>query len=210
MSEKTWARGLLPFLIVSGSVVLVWSAVAPKDYLTWALEVAPAVAGFLLLVWLYPRFRFTPLVYVLVWAHAIVLMVGGHYTYAEVPLFDWLKETFHLARNHYDRLGHFMQGFVPALLAREVLLRKTPLRRGRWLTFLVLCVCMAISAVYEIAEWAVAVLTGSAADAFLGGQGDVWDTQTDMVFCFIGAVAALILLSRVHDRQLKHFKGAWK
>ena len=210
MSEKTWARWLLPFLIVSGSGVLVWSAVAPKDYFTWALEVAPAVAGFLLLAWLYPRFRFTPLVYVLVWAHAIVLMVGGHYTYAEVPLFDWLKETFHLARNHYDRLGHFMQGFVPALLAREVLLRKTPLRRGRWLTFLVLCVCMAISAVYEIAEWAVAVLTGSAADAFLGGQGDVWDTQTDMVFCFIGAVAALILLSRVHDRQLKHFKGAWK
>ena len=210
MSEKTWARWLLPFLIVSGSGVLVWSAVAPKDYFTWALEVAPAVAGFLLLVWLYPRFRFTPLVYVLVWAHAIVLMVGGHYTYAEVPLFDWLRDTFHLARNHYDRLGHFMQGFVPALLAREVLLRKTPLRRGRWLTFLVLCVCMAISAVYEIAEWAVAVLTGSAADAFLGGQGDVWDTQTDMVFCFIGAVAALILLSRVHDRQLKHFKGAWK
>jgi putative membrane protein len=210
MTEKTWARGLLPFLIVTGSGVLIWSAVAPKDYFTWALEVAPAVAGFLLLVWLYPRFRFTPLVYVLIWAHAIVLMVGGHYTYAEVPLFNWFRDTLHLARNHYDRVGHFMQGLGPAMIAREVLLRKTPLRRGRWLAFLVLCVCMAISATYEIVEWAVAALTGSAADAFLGGQGDVWDSQKDMVFCFLGAAAALILLSKLHDRQLKHFRSAWK
>lgn len=130
------------------------------------------------------------------------LMVGGHYTYAKVPPGFWVQDAFGLARNHYDRLGHFAQGFVPAMLAREVLLRRSPLERGKWLALLVVCVCLAFSATYELIEWLAALLGGSAADAFLGTQGDVWDTQWDMFMAGVGAVSALLLLSRVHDRQL--------
>ncbi len=189
----------LLMIVVAG---LVWSGIEPRDRFTWALEVAPAVVGVAVLAALYPRMRFTPLAYGLVCLHAWVLFVGGHWTYAEVPLGNWLRDVLGLARNPYDRVGHFFQGFVPAILAREVLLRCTPLRRGVWLTGLVLAVCLAISASYELFEWLVAELTGEAAEAFLGMQGDVWDTQKDMAMCLVGAVAALALLGRWHDREL--------
>jgi putative membrane protein len=189
-------------LLALGAVLLVLSGIGPKDRYTWLLEVAPAVAAAILLVATYRRFPLTPLAYRLIFLHACVLMLGGHYTYAEVPLGFWARDLLGLARNHYDRLGHFVQGFVPAIVAREILLRKTPLRPGGWLVFLVTSVCLAISALYEFIEWWTALLSGEAAMAFLGTQGDVWDTQWDMFLCLLGALAAQILLSRVHDREL--------
>jgi len=189
------------FLLAALAVVLVWSVIGCHDLFTWILEVVPALIAIPILISLYPTFRFTNFVYTLIALHAVVLMVGGHYTYALMPVFDWIKDAFHLDRNYYDRLGHFAQGFVPAMVAREVLLRRTPLRRGKLLTFLVLSVCMAISAMYELVEFATAKATGSSADAFLGTQGDPWDTQWDMTFCLIGAVSAL-LLSPLHNRAL--------
>jgi len=155
-----------------------------------------------ILVLTYKRFPLTPLAYRLILLHACILMLGGHYTYAEVPLGYWMKDTFGFARNHYDRIGHFAQGFVPAILAREILLRRTPLKSGGWLLFLVTCVCMAISAFYEFIEWWTALATGGAADAFLGTQGDPWDTQWDMFFALMGATISILTLSRAHDRQL--------
>jgi putative membrane protein len=181
----------------------VWSAIGCHDVFTWSLEVFPAVLGIAVLVLTYRRFQFTSLVYTLIALHAMVLFVGGHYTYAQMPVFNWIRDAFHLSRNHYDRVGHFFQGFVPALITRELLLRKTALKRGLLLSFLALCVCMAISAWYELFEFLVAELTGSAAEAFLGTQGDPWDTQWDMTFCFIGALCALIFFSRLHDRFLQ-------
>lgn len=198
-------------LVILGGVLLAvfaWSAYRPRDTFTWFLEVLPAIAGIGLLAAIYRRFRFTTLVYLLVAAHAVILLVGGHYTYAEVPLFNWLRDAFGLARNHYDRVGHFAQGFVPAMIAREVLLRRTPLRPGGWLFTLVTAVCLAISALYELLEWAVAAATGTAADAFLGMQGDPWDTQKDMALCLLGAVLAQLLLARVHDRALAALSAA--
>jgi putative membrane protein len=189
-------------LVAGAGLVFVWSAVRPHDYFTWFLEVAPAIIGFAVLAWTYHRFRLTTLAYALCAVHAAILMVGGHYTYAEVPLFDWLRDAFGLARNDYDRVGHFAQGFVPAILAREVLLRRTPLARDKWLVTLVLAVALAISALYELLEWGVASATGGASDAFLGTQGDVWDTQKDMATCLVGAITSLALLSRAHDRAL--------
>jgi putative membrane protein len=183
-------------------VVLVWSAIEPKDRVTWWLEVVPALIAAVILAATLTRFPLTGLAYWLILAHAVVLMVGGHYTYAEVPLFDWLKEPLGWERNNYDKLGHFMQGFTPALIARELLVRLVPLRRGGWLNFLVVCVCLAVSAVYELIEWWVALLSKEAADAFLGTQGYVWDTQSDMAWALIGAVTCVALLGRWHDRQL--------
>jgi putative membrane protein len=188
-------------------IVLVWSGIGPHDRFTWYLEVAPAVVGGIVLIAVYNQFRFTTLSYGLICLHAIVLCVGGHYTYAEMPLFNWLRDTFELSRNHYDRLGHFVQGFVPAIIAREVLLRTSPLRQGKWLAFLVICVCLSISAFYELIEWWVAVATGTAAEAFLGTQGDVWDSQWDMSLALAGAVVSLFLLSRRHDRALQKLIG---
>ena len=190
------------FLLVFDGAVLLWSAIGCHDLFTWALEVFPAVLGGAVLIRLYPRFRFTNLVYTLIAVHAVILMIGGHYTYAEMPLFNWLRDQFHWSRNYYDRVGHFAQGFVPAMIAREVLLRATPLRPGKLLAWLVLSSSMSISALYELLEFAVAKATGSAADAFLGSQGDIWDTQWDMTYCLIGTVCALLLLARVHDRAL--------
>jgi len=165
------------------------------------------MVGVPLLVVLYLRgVRLTPLVYILASIHAMILMVGGKYTYAQVPPFNWLRDALHLSRNHYDRLGHFAQGFVPAMIAREVLLRTSRLRPGKWLFFLVLCVCGALSACYELVEWAVAAVSGSAADAFLGTQGDPWDTQKDMALAFLGAITAQLLLSRVQDCQVKRLR----
>jgi putative membrane protein len=191
-------------LLLSGvTTVFVWSVINPHDLFTWFLEVLPVIIGLAILVPTYPKFKFTFFAYLLMSLHAVILMVGGHYTYAEMPLFNWLKEAFHLHRNYYDRLGHFAQGFVPAIIAREILLRKTPLKKGGWLFFIVVSICLAISASYELFEWAVAEATGSAADAFLGTQGDVWDTQWDMFFALVGAITSLGLLGRLHDRFLK-------
>jgi putative membrane protein len=193
----------LPVLSLAAVIAaLVASGVAPKERLTWVLEVAPILVALPLLVATRRRFPLTPLVYVLLALHAAVLCLGGHYTYAEVPIGFWVRDALGLARNHYDRLGHLAQGFIPAMLAREVLLRRSPLTRGKWLGFLVVCICLALSATYELIEWLAAVLGGSAADAFLGTQGDVWDTQWDMFMALVGAISSLLLLSRVHDRQL--------
>jgi len=184
---------------------LVWSGIEPKDYLTWVLEVLPAVVGFAVLVATHRRFPLTSLAYVLILAHCIILMVGGHYTYAEVPLFDWVRDWLDLERNNYDKLGHFMQGFVPAIVAREILVRNAIIAGKGWMFFLVVCICLAISAFYELIEWWVAILSDEAAEAFLGTQGYVWDTQSDMMYALVGAIAALVLLSKLHDKQLSQY-----
>jgi len=189
-------------LLGVGLALLAWSGLRPHDRLTWLLEVAPILMGVPVLIATRRRLPLTPLAYRLIFVHALILMTGGHYTYAEVPLGDWVKDALGLARNHYDRLGHFAQGFVPAILAREILLRRTPLRRGGWLFFLVTCVCLAISACYELVEWWTAVATGEAATAFLGTQGDPWDTQWDMFTALVGALTAQLTLARMHDREL--------
>src|SRR6266404_143834 len=193
-----------PHIALLGSflVILVWSVIQPQDVFTWFLETFPAMIGLVVLLATYRRFELTMLVYVLIWVHAIILLIGGHYTYAEVPLFNWIRDAFHLSRNHYDRVGHFAQGFVPAMIAREFLLRRSPLQRGTLLVYIIVSICLAISAAYELFEFAVSVLTGSAGDAFLGTQGDIWDTQKDMSMALIGAIAALVTLRRWHDRQL--------
>lgn len=186
--------------LLTYSLVFLWSAIGPKDYFTWILEVSPAVIG-LILLWLsYQSFRLTGLVYVLILLHCIVLMVGGHYTYAEVPLFS--PEMLGGERNNYDKVGHFMQGFVPAMVAREILLRLAVVKSKRWMAFFVVSVCLAFSALYEMIEWSVAVLSGTSADAFLGTQGYVWDTQSDMTWALTGAIMALLCLSYYHDKQL--------
>jgi putative membrane protein len=192
-------------LLVLLVVCLGLSVVDAHDRFTWFLEVAPIFLGVPVLAATYRRFPLTPLAYRLIFVHALILMVGGHYTYAEVPLGYWMKDLFGFARNHYDRIGHFAQGFVPAILAREILLRKTPLRSRGWVFFLVTCVCLAISACYEFIEWGTAVATGSKADAFLGTQGDPWDTQWDMLWALIGSVTSQLILRRHHERQLATF-----
>lgn len=184
-------------------LVLAWSAVRPHDYFTWLLEVFPALIGIALAVATRNRFPLTPLLYTLLAVHAIVLAVGGHYTYALVPLGFWMQDAFGFARNHYDRIGHFLQGFVPAILAREILVRFRVVNGRRWLAFVVVMICLAVSAAYELLEFGVAVAAGEASDSFLGTQGDVWDTQKDMTLCVIGAVSALLLLGWLHDRQLR-------
>ncbi|HMX94289.1 MAG TPA: DUF2238 domain-containing protein [Elusimicrobiota bacterium] len=184
------------------ALVFLWSGHRPFDRFTWVLEVAPAVLGAGILWATRRRFPFTPTVLFLIGLHMVILMIGGHYTYARVPLFDGIRDAFGLARNHYDRLGHFAQGFVPALIAREILIRRSPLKPGAWLFFLVCCVALSLSAVYELVEWRVSVATGSAGDAFLGTQGDPWDTQWDMALALIGALAAQIALARRQDREM--------
>ncbi len=181
---------------------LVWSAVHPHDYPTWWMEVAPALIGFALLFWTRRCFLLTPLLYLLILIHCLILMVGGHYTYAEVPLFDHLRELFGWQRNNYDKLGHFAQGFIPAVLAREILIRRQVVVRTGWLLFICTSICLAFSAFYELVEWWVAVALGSGANAFLGTQGYVWDTQSDMMMALIGALTSLLVLSRLHDRQI--------
>jgi putative membrane protein len=189
-------------LLLLAAVALVVSGIEPYDRVTWWLEVSPVLIGAPILVATYRRFPLTPLLYRLILLHALVLMLGGHYTYARVPVGFWAQDLFDLGRNHYDRFGHVVQGFVPAILAREILIRRSPLPRGRWLSFLVVCFCLAFSAFYEMLEWWAAVVGGVAADAFLATQGDVWDTQWDMFLALCGAVSALLLLSRAHDRSL--------
>ena len=193
----------LPLSLLAVTAVLTAvSAYRPYDMATWWMEVFPIFLGVPILFVTYKRFRITPLVYILIFVHAGILILGGHYTYARVPLGFWIQDLFDFSRNHYDRIGHFAQGFIPAMIAREILVRLSPLRPGGWLFFLVVCVCLAISAGYEFIEWWAALIGGSAAAEFLGTQGDVWDTQWDMFMAFVGALAAQLLLSRLHDRQI--------
>ncbi|MEP7177312.1 MAG: DUF2238 domain-containing protein [Gemmatimonadales bacterium] len=189
-------------LLVSVTLLLIWSGIGPHDRFTWWLEVAPILIGVPVLVFLYPTLRLTPLSYTLVWVHCLILMLGGHYTYAQVPLGFWIEDAFGLARNHYDRLGHFAQGFIPAMLAREIFIRRSPLGGSRWLPFMVVCFCLAFSALYELIEFWTALWAGGAATDFLGTQGDVWDTQWDMQMALIGAIVSLATLAKVQDRQL--------
>jgi putative membrane protein len=182
--------------------VLIWSGIEPKDYLTWVLEVSPALIGLVILALTFQRFPLTPLVYWMILVHSVILMIGGHYTYAEVPLFDDLAELLDQSRNDYDKLGHLAQGFVPALIARELLMRFNIVNGRRWIQFLVVCICLAISAFYELIEWWVALLSDEAAESFLGTQGYVWDTQSDMAWALSGAILALLLLSGLHNRQV--------
>ncbi len=177
--------------------------IKPHDLFTWLLEVFPALLGFIVLAKTYRTFPLTSLVYNLILLHSIILMVGGHYTYAEVPLFDWFKEWFGATRNNYDKLGHLAQGFVPVLIARELVIRKQIIRGRAWQHFFCVCFCLAFSAWYELLEWAVALVSGESAEAFLGTQGYIWDTQSDMFYALLGATISLLLLSRYHDKQLQ-------
>ncbi len=192
----------LIILLVVDLAVLAWSFTGPSDTATWVMEVAPFLIVLPILLATAKRFPLTPLLYGLITVHAVILMVGGRYTYAEVPVGFWVKDALGLARNHYDRLGHFAQGFIPAIAVRELLLRTSPLRRGKWLFFLVTSVCLAISALYEMIEWGTSVAQGASADAFLGTQGDVWDAQWDMFCCLLGALTSLVLLGKFHDSQM--------
>jgi len=194
------------FFVVVSLAALVVTGIAPADRATWWLEVAPVLIALPLLAATRRRFPLTPLAYVLITIHAVILAVGGHYTYAEVPLGFWLQHALDLSRNPYDRLGHIAQGFVPALIAREVLLRRTLLVPGAWLSFIVISICLAISACYEFIEWWTALIAGGGAIAFLGTQGDAWDTQWDMFLALIGAIACVLLLSRIHDRALARYQ----
>ena len=185
--------------------VFVWSAIEPKDRITWVLEVFPVIIGVCVLALTFNRFRLTPLLYVLILLHSIVLLVGGHYTYAEVPIFDEIKVMLGTERNDYDKLGHFMQGLVPALIARELIIRLDIINGRYWRNFFIICFVLAFSAFYELLEWWVALASEEAAEAFLGMQGYEWDTQSDMGYALLGAVAALLLLSGIHDRQLREY-----
>jgi len=190
------------------AATLTWSGLDPKDGPTWFLEVSPALIALAALAVTYNSFRLTSLVYFLILLHCIVLMVGGHYTYAEVPLFDSLKSILGFERNNYDKLGHFVQGFVPAMVAREILVRKAVVASAAWRNFFIVCFCLAFSACYELLEWLVAILSGNSAEAFLGTQGYIWDTQSDMFFALLGAILALFLLAGIHDKKLNELTGS--
>ena len=183
--------------------VFIWSAINPKDVASWALEVSPAVIGLILIIWTYKKFPLTEVLYSLSLIQCVILMIGGHYTYAEVPLFDHIKPLFGFERNNYDKIGHFMQGFMPAILAREILIRLEVVNQKSWLNIIIVSICLAFSAFYELIEWFVAEVSQTGAEAFLGTQGYVCDTQSDMGFALLGAIIALLILSRVHDRHLE-------
>ncbi|RYD95248.1 MAG: DUF2238 domain-containing protein [Sphingobacteriales bacterium] len=190
---------VLILLFFAGLIV---SGINPHDYFTWLLEVFPAILGFVILLLTYKRFQFTYLTYVMILVHCYILFVGGHYTYAEVPLFNWIQDAFHQTRNNYDKVGHFAQGFIPALIVRELFVRLRVVQKRSWLPFLVVCVCTTISVLYEFLEWFVAILTGEAGDSFLGTQGYVWDTQSDMLYAMMGAICMVVLLGRLQDREI--------
>ncbi len=207
-NKKTF---FISLLTIFGAVFL-WSVIKPHDFFTWLLEVLPVIIALPILFFTYQKFPLTPLLYILILIHAIILMIGGHYTYAQVPIndlpvFSWLKDAFDLDRNYYDRIGHFAQGFVPAIIAREILIRNFVVKTGAWLFFVVCCICLSISACYEFIEWWVAVAAGAASQDFLGTQGDVWDTQWDMLLALIGAISAQVLLKDLHDKQLLNLQS---
>ena len=183
-------------------ITLIWSGIKPHDYFTWFLEVVPALIGIIILFKTEKSFPLTRLVYILILVHSIILMIGGHYTYAEVPFFNTLKEMFDLSRNNYDKLGHFAQGFVPSMIAREILIRKKLINSKAWENYIIIAICLSFSAFYELIEWLVAISSGESADDFLGTQGDIWDTQTDMALALFGAIIALVSLSKMHNKQL--------
>ncbi|BAK72097.1 DUF2238 domain-containing protein [Arcobacter sp. L] len=181
----------------------IWSLINPKDLFTWFLEVFPAIIGFIVLFITYKKFQFTNLIYFLILTHCIILMIGGHYTYAEVPFFDYVKEFLNQDRNNYDKIGHLAQGFVPAMIARELIIRKNIINTNVWRNFFIICFCLALSALYEIVEWLVAITTNDAANDFLGTQGYIWDTQSDMAWALVGSIIALLSLSKYHDKVLQ-------
>ena len=187
-------------------IVFIWSAINPKDYFTWFLEVFPAIVALIILTFTYKNFKFTPLVYSLILIHSIILMVGGHYTYSEVPLFDFIKDVFNHDRNNYDKLGHFAQGFIPAMVAREIIIRKNIINIEAWRNFFIICFCLALSAFYELIEWWVAIFTNEASNDFLGTQGYIWDTQSDIFWALIGSILALTILRNFHIKQLLNIK----
>jgi len=193
-------KKLIWIAILAGTFI--WSAIEPRDRPTWYLEVFPVIIGVVVLAATYHSFRLTSLLYILILLHCVVLLVGGHYTYAEVPLFNEMKSLFGFERNNYDKIGHIMQGFVPAMIARELIIRLDIIRGRYWRNFFIICFTLALSAFYELLEWWVALVSEQAAEAFLGTQGYEWDTQSDMGYALIGAVAALMLLYKLHDRQL--------
>lgn len=191
---------ILILLFFAGLIV---SAINPHDYFPWILEVFPAILGFIVLALTYKRFQFTTLTYVMILLHCYILFIGGHYTYAEVPAFNWIRDALHQSRNNYDKLGHFTQGFVPAMITRELFIRLNVIQKKGWLPFLIVCVCTTISVLYEFLEWFVSVTSGQSGDSFLGTQGDIWDTQSDMLFAMIGAICMVIFISRWQDKALK-------
>ena len=190
----------LLILFVIGFIV---SGIQPHDYFTWILEVLPGIVGMVILVLTFKKFQFTYLTYVFILVHCYILFIGGHYTYAQVPLFDWVREVFNQSRNNYDKVGHFAQGFIPAMVVRELFVRLAIVKRGNWVSFLTICVCMTISACYELFEWLVAVMSGQSSEAFLGTQGDVWDTQSDMLFALIGATCMVLFVSKIQDKYIQ-------
>lgn len=200
MKQKYFHRNLL----ISVYAILIFSAINCHDIFTWFLEVLPVIIVSIALIITYRKFKFNKFVYILMCFHAIILIIGGHYTYAEMPFFNWIRDTFDLSRNYYDRIGHFAQGFVPAIVLREIFLRNKVIKNRQWTNLIVVASCLAISASYEIIEFAVARITGEAADAFLGTQGDVWDTQWDMILALIGSIFSVLALSRFHDKLLEH------
>ncbi|MHC4738000.1 MAG: DUF2238 domain-containing protein [Planctomycetota bacterium] len=203
MDRASTDKKLHILLLASIIALFIWSLVDCFDLFTWVLEALPVIIGGIILISVYRKFRFTSLVYILIWFHMIILLIGAHYTYARMPLFNWIRDALELSRNHYDRLGHVAQGFVPAMIGRELLLRKSPLQKGKWLFFIVISICLAISGAYELLEWLVAALAQDNAISFLATQGDVWDTQKDMALCLAGAVIALLSLGKLHDRALE-------
>lgn len=190
-------------LITLFLIGIIVSGINPHDYFTWFLEVFPAIVGLILLIFTFKKFQFTFLTYSLILVHCYILFIGGHYTYAEVPLFDWIKEICHQTRNNYDKVGHFTQGFVPAIIVRELFIRKSVVKTGGWLSFLTVCTCLSVSVFYEFLEWFVAEASGQSAEAFLGTQGYVWDTQSDMLYAFIGATCAVVVFGKIQSNQIQ-------
>lgn len=194
---------MIKIYLLSFFIVFIWSVINPKDLFTWFLEVFPAIIGLFILFITYKKFQFTNMVYFLILIHSIILMIGGHYTYAEVPFFDYIKEVFNQDRNNYDKVGHIVQGFIPTMIAREIIIRKNIININVWRNFFIICFCLALSAFYELVEWWVAIFTNEAANDFLGTQGYLWDTQSDMAWALFGSILALLLLSKYHDLALK-------
>ncbi len=205
--KRTYSMKKYYILITLFLIGFIVSGINPHDYFTWFLEVFPAIIGLVILIFTFKKFQFTFLTYSLILVHCYVLFIGGHYTYAEVPLFDWIKEAFHQSRNNYDKVGHFTQGFVPAIIVRELFIRKAVVKPGAWLAFLTVCTCLSISVFYEFLEWVVAEASGQSAEAFLGTQGYVWDTQSDMLYAGIGATFAVILLGEIQSKQIEKIKA---